>query len=207
MNYRKIWMDHHGPIPVDENGITYDIHHIDGNRNNNDISNLIAVSIKEHYQIHYDRGEYSAAHLISKRLKITFEEKAVLNKKLSEYFKNHPDRLKLNKKISDNQKGKPHPVKKVTCPHCGKIGSGGAMKQWHFDKCEKFTGVKNKMSESFKQKLRKSKSEKHKQNMRKPKSNSHINKMKASHICPYCLKKGSGNAMKQWHFNNCKYRT
>ncbi len=30
---------------------------------------------------------------------------------------------------------KPKPL--VTCPHCGKTGGGGSMKQWHFDKCRK----------------------------------------------------------------------
>jgi len=25
----------------------------------------------------------------------------------------------------------------IKCPHCDKIGGGGAMKQWHFDKCKK----------------------------------------------------------------------
>jgi hypothetical protein len=24
------------------------------------------------------------------------------------------------------------------------------------------------------------------------------------HICPYCSKKGTGNTMKRWHFDNCK---
>lgn len=27
-NYRKIWGKAHGPIPKDDNGMTYDIHHI-----------------------------------------------------------------------------------------------------------------------------------------------------------------------------------
>lgn len=26
--------------------------------------------------------------------------------------------------------------KHLECPHCGKSGNGGAMKQWHFDKCK-----------------------------------------------------------------------
>lgn len=31
-------------------------------------------------------------------------------------------------------RGKKRELKK--CPHCGKIGGGGAIKQWHFDKCK-----------------------------------------------------------------------
>ena len=34
---------------------------------------------------------------------------------------------------SRSNKGKK--LKQVCCPHCMKIGSGGAMKQWHFDNC------------------------------------------------------------------------
>lgn len=38
------------------------------------------------------------------------------------------------RKMSEQRLGK----KKRTqiCPHCGKVGRGGAMKQWHFDRCK-----------------------------------------------------------------------
>ena len=52
MNYRKIWESHHGEIPKDEMGRTFDIHHIDGNRKNNSIENLLCVSLEDHYKIH-----------------------------------------------------------------------------------------------------------------------------------------------------------
>jgi hypothetical protein len=68
MNYRKIWKDHYGEIPIDENGITYDIHHIDGDKENNHISNLKAVSLEEHWKIHFEQGDYSAANMIADRL-------------------------------------------------------------------------------------------------------------------------------------------
>ena len=51
--YRKIYEDHYGPIPKEENGRSYEIHHLDGNSNNNDPKNLIAVTLQEHYNIHY----------------------------------------------------------------------------------------------------------------------------------------------------------
>jgi hypothetical protein len=57
MNYRKIWESHHGPIPKDENGRTYDIHHIDGNRKNNHINNLLCVTLEDHYKIHLKQFE------------------------------------------------------------------------------------------------------------------------------------------------------
>lgn len=68
MNYRKIWEQHYGEIPKDVNNVTYDIHHIDGNRSNNNISNLKAVSLQEHYDIHFEQGEYQSAYFIALRM-------------------------------------------------------------------------------------------------------------------------------------------
>lgn len=55
MNYRKIWEANNGTIPTDELGRSYEIHHIDGNRKNNHLSNLMCVSIEEHYNIHLNQ--------------------------------------------------------------------------------------------------------------------------------------------------------
>jgi hypothetical protein len=77
--YRKIYLDHHGTIPIDENGVSFDIHHIDGDFNNNEISNLIAVSMREHFEIHYKQGDYGACWSISLRMGVSAEEKAKLN--------------------------------------------------------------------------------------------------------------------------------
>jgi hypothetical protein len=67
-NYRKIYEHHNGPIPVDEDGRTYEIHHIDGNRSNNDPSNLKCVSIQEHYDIHFSQGDLGACWAIANRM-------------------------------------------------------------------------------------------------------------------------------------------
>jgi len=68
MNYRKIWKDANGPIPIDEQGRSYDIHHIDGNRKNNLLENLMCVSIEEHYKIHLEQGDWGACHAIELRM-------------------------------------------------------------------------------------------------------------------------------------------
>jgi len=57
MNYRKIWEEINGPIPKDSSGRTFDIHHIDGNRKNNSIENLICLSIEDHFKIHLKQFE------------------------------------------------------------------------------------------------------------------------------------------------------
>jgi hypothetical protein len=76
-NYRKIWESHHGPIPKDQ---PYDIHHIDGDRTNNDIANLKLVTLQQHYDIHYAQGDFWACQAISIRLNIPVEEQAMLFK-------------------------------------------------------------------------------------------------------------------------------
>jgi len=68
--YRKIYEQNFGPIPKDEEGRTYEVHHKDGNRLNNDPSNLVALSIKEHYEEHYRRGDYGACVMIAKRMSL-----------------------------------------------------------------------------------------------------------------------------------------
>jgi hypothetical protein len=70
-NYRKIYEQHFGKIPKDEFGRSYQIHHIDGNHNNNDISNLKCVSIQEHYDIHYSQGDWGACYLIGRKMKMS----------------------------------------------------------------------------------------------------------------------------------------
>jgi hypothetical protein len=70
MNYRKIWENNFGPIPKDNDGRPYEIHHIDGNRTNNSIENLECLSIQEHYEKHYKNGDYGACVLIARRMNL-----------------------------------------------------------------------------------------------------------------------------------------
>ena len=68
--YRKLWEQAYGPIPKDDEGRSYEIHHIDGNRNNNSLENLMCVSIEEHYLIHYEQGDWAACQGIIKRMNL-----------------------------------------------------------------------------------------------------------------------------------------
>lgn len=79
-NYRKIYENHIGPIPKEENGRTYEIHHVDGNRKNNDPTNLKCVSIQEHYSIHYSQGDWAACLLIANRINLTYKERCEIAK-------------------------------------------------------------------------------------------------------------------------------
>ena len=79
--YRKIYESHYGPIPSDEYGRGYEVHHIDGNRKNNDPTNLIALSIQEHYEIHYQQEDWGACNLIAKHLRLSNAERSDLARK------------------------------------------------------------------------------------------------------------------------------
>lgn len=72
--YRKIYEQHHGPIPKDENNRSYEIHHIDGNHLNNEVSNLKLVTIMEHYLIHKSQGDWSACVRIAAAMKMSSDE-------------------------------------------------------------------------------------------------------------------------------------
>lgn len=91
--YRKIYQEHFGSIPKEPNGRSYEIHHIDGNSSNNDPSNLKAVTIQEHYEIHRSQGDWAACLLVSKRLKLSpIEISEISRKNAKKQFENgtHP---------------------------------------------------------------------------------------------------------------------
>ena len=72
--HRRIYEDHYN-IRLSSD---IEIHHIDGNHDNNLIENLKPVSITEHFQIHYNQGDYAAAFRISQRMMVSPEEKSRL---------------------------------------------------------------------------------------------------------------------------------
>ena len=77
--YRKLWESHFGPIPKDELGRSYEIHHIDGDHTNNDIANLKLVTIQEHYDIHYQLSDWKSCAMIGLRMKMSVDEISYLN--------------------------------------------------------------------------------------------------------------------------------
>jgi len=83
-NYRKIYESNFGPIPKDENGRSYEIHHIDGNHTNNELSNLQCLTIQEHYNIHFNQSDWGACYLIARKMKLSPEELSSLSKKVNQ---------------------------------------------------------------------------------------------------------------------------
>jgi hypothetical protein len=175
--YRKIYENHHGKIPKDINGRSYEIHHIDGNHSNNNIENLKLVTIQEHYDIHYNQGDWGACFKLASRMKLSpiiLSELASLNNK--KRVKNGtnpfvgPD---VNRKRIENGThhllGKNNPVHK-------KIKNGS----------HNFIGVTNPV----------------KQQLLNGKHPSQV-----EWVCPYCNKHGKNSGMyTRFHGNNCKQK-
>ena len=55
-----------------------EIHHVDGNHSNNDITNLKPVTALEHYEIHLRQGDKAAAALIGVRANVTIKIRSQL---------------------------------------------------------------------------------------------------------------------------------
>lgn len=155
-NYRKIWEDNFGPIPKDENGRSYEIHHKDSNTENNDLSNLMCVSIKEHYDIHYKQKDWLACSLISHRMGIStfsgYKLKPLSEEtknKIKQKLKGKPLSKETKEKISEGGKGR-----KFSEEHKRKISESNrgnksctGMKLWPNGRSEE---VKKKISETNK---------------------------------------------------------
>lgn len=83
MHYRKVWQEVNGPIPRDEQGRSYEIHHIDGNRKNNKLENLVCLSIEDHYKLHLEQGDKAAAYRIGQRMNLDPTHLKQLNREKS----------------------------------------------------------------------------------------------------------------------------
>ncbi len=180
--YRKLYKEHFGPIPKDQNGQSYDIHHIDGNHNNNVIENLVAVSVQEHYDIHYKQGDFGACQKIALRIGMT-------SKKLSEIA------TKSNLRRSANG----------TNPFVGGEIQRETQRRLVAEGTHHFLGgalAKERVANGTHNFLDKEKA--------KERAIKRVAEGKCSLsnkpivTCPHCGKSGDNSNMKRWHFNNCK---
>jgi hypothetical protein len=117
-NYRKIWETAYGEIPYDSAGRRMEIHHIDGDRTNNNLDNLQLLTIAEHYDIHFQKSDWAACQSISNRMSITPAEKSkrcseLANKRVTEgshHFLDPEFQKKNGQRISKDRAGINHPL-------------------------------------------------------------------------------------------------
>ena len=181
-NHVKIYKQHYGDIPIDEYGRTYQIHHIDGNHQNNDPKNLTAVSIQEHYDIHYAQGDYGACYLLARVMNFS------------------PDQLSEIASKSNLQRSK-----NGTNPFLGGEIQKRTQRRLVAEGVHHFLGgnlQKKLVAEGKHHFLNKDKA--------KERAINRVNEGKCNLAnkpivtCPHCGKKGDNSNMKRWHFNNCK---
>lgn len=176
--YRKLWIKHKGPIPKDWEGRSYDIHHIDKNRNNNVIENLRCVSIREHYDIHWFQGDWGACLAIARKMRMSPKEISHLttlqnNQRVLD--KIHPF---LGGKIQSKHNNKR--VKNGTHPFLGSELQNKRVK----DGTHPWSGSEH--------------------NNKRIADGTHP--ICQQYECPHCGKIGKGINMFRWHFDNCKVK-
>lgn len=233
VNYRKIYEKHFGQIPKDSEGRKYDIHHIDGDHTNNDISNLKAVTIQEHYDIHYAQGDWFACLLIAERLSMSPEllsnlssnaAKARINSgnhhfSNSEWQRQNQKKLveegrhnftggeisrRTNKKLLEEGK---HVFQGDSGVTRRKIKEGSHHFQDHRNPVYKM--VKDKTHPWLKENGGSQKARE--KAIKRIKDGSHHfitgNPNNIIITCPHCNKSGSKPGMMSWHFDKCKKKT
>jgi len=215
--YRKIYEQNFGPIPKEPNGRTYEIHHIDGNHSNNEPSNLKAVTIQEHYNIHYAQGDWGACFKIAKRMEMPPSVKSELarlaaNKRLMEGIHNFQDKAFHQKYSSINQQNR------VLSGKHNFLGSG-LQKSRVDNGTHHFLGsglqksrVDNGTHPFLKQNRTKyscgitsEKAKKIQQDLIENGTHTGTKQFAQIHTCPHCDKEGKGLIMFRFHFDNCKF--
>jgi hypothetical protein len=217
-NYRKVYEQHYGPIPIDSDGRTYEIHHIDGDHTNNDPINLKAVTLQEHYDIHYAQGDWGACLAITLRMEISPEEQLKLNQKqaidrvkngthpwIQPEYREHMRQLQLDKieKGTHIFQGDNHPVydriKKgihhTIGPTMNKLRVDAGTHNFLGGNIQRAT--QRKRVNDGTHNLLGSKS-----NMERLLSGTHPSQIKQT--CPHCNKTLDIANAKRWHFDKCK---
>jgi hypothetical protein len=189
--HRTTWEQTNGEIPLDDNGRKYDIHHIDGNPHNNNISNLQAVSIQEHYDIHISQGDWAAALLIAQRLSKTPEELSVLSSSAQK-----KRILDGNHHFADSNWQRQNQLNRVANGSHQFIGGKiqGLASQNRVN-----AGTHNFQGDNSPSRRMVADGTSHLLGNRNP--------SKVQFTCPHCNKTGGGkSAMYRYHFDNCKFK-
>ena len=118
----------YGPIPKDEQGRSFDIHHINGNHADNRLENLKCVSIQEHYDIHLKQCDWGACTLIANRLNMSAEEISELASRLAKANVKQRVESGTHNWLKNN-------IKKKECPWCQRSFPPTPYSLFHGDYC------------------------------------------------------------------------
>lgn len=110
--HRYVWEKHHGEIPKG-----YDIHHVDKDKSNNEISNLQLISRKDHMKLHGEMLTEEERQSLRENLEVNARPKA------SEWHGSQ-EGIEWHKKHYANVKEQLHKKKELKCKHCNKAYLG-----------------------------------------------------------------------------------
>jgi hypothetical protein len=220
-NYRKIYESYYGKIPIDRYGNSYHVHHINGDYTDNRIENLIALSAEDHYKLHLEQGDYSAAAMLAAEIGLPTKElrqKAVA-KQIQEgrHMSTRPESIEKQKQ--SRRRLLESPENPYVTPEYkkrqSKLRSARnkelALQNKHPAQSASF---KEKMSQRLKKAgeagLLYSQSPEGKESLKVRTAEMVANGTHASqkvYECPHCGKIGKGNPMLRYHMDSCKHKT
>lgn len=201
-SYRKIWESHYGPIPKDTEGRSYEIHHIDGDHSNDVIENLKLVTIQEHYDIHFNQGDYGACLAIIMRMNVPVELSKKLQSKLSKAVAAKRIAEGTHNFTSENSKKvQAYRLKQGTHNFQGEQGSLNAL---HRNRKLVELGKHPWAGELGRIHNKKVAIQRLSSGTHNFQGDANPNKNMPRIICPHCGKEGGRNSMKRYHFDNCK---
>jgi hypothetical protein len=211
LNYRQIYEQLNGPIPKDADGRSFEIHHIDGDRTNNSTTNLMALTIQEHYDIHYSQEDWGACQAIIMRMNKTPMEISKTCRELAK--KNAQKRVAAGthnlQRRADGTSLTSDRVKLGTNPFQTRKDGSSLAKDRVANGSHHFL---NPQFQSTIARQRVANGTHHFQNLETQRANTLKRVADGTHpsqvrvACPYCNKEGPLPQMKQWHFNNCKLK-
>lgn len=205
--HRRVFYNHYKRFPKPG----YHLHHIDGNPNNNVITNLLEVTPRQHYDIHFTQGDWGACVLLASAAKITPEELHNVQREhgLSCVAKGtgiHSESSRSRRSIQAKQNWKKNPPgrKPVTNgTNVIKLKTDEDVRQFLNENPDWKRGVPSSFKKGLAQSKRRISSAEARQ-LATDRIKNGTHNMLTTLACPHCGKKGQGTVMKRWHFDNCK---
>lgn len=192
--YRRIWTNHFGPIPKDDNGRSLEIHHINGDHSDNRIENLKLVTIEEHYKIHHESGDFIQCLMIQKRMEVSPDERSRIQSEAAKL--SNKKRLEEGTHNWNSENNRKNALKLIEDGRHHFIGESNPV----------FKQIKDGKNIFFDSEWQKTKGIKSSEYMKEAhKQGKHPAQMKQT--CIHCgTTCGIGN-FKRWHGDNCKNKT
>ena len=190
--YRKIYQQHFGAIPKDSNGRSMEIHHINGDHNDNRIENLKLVTIDEHYDIHLQQGNYVACLKMLRRMSLSEDERFKIQSEISK--KSNAERIAngTHPFLSSNFQKK-HALKRIQEGRHHFIGDSNPV----------YKQIKSGTNLFLNSEWQKNKGKKTSASMSlKYKNGTHPSQIRET--CPHCGKTFSKPNITRWHGDRCK---